>query len=94
MAVDVSAAILHLHAENIIHRDIAARNVLVGKDYSVYVTDFGLSRRTSAAAQVATTNTTIGPIQHMSPEAILESEYSEKSDSFSFGVLLWEVQQY
>src|SRR5690349_17236552 len=43
------------------------------------------------AASVGHTNSSVGPLKWMSPEAILKQEYSEKSDAFSFGVCLWEM---
>ena len=45
----------------------------------------------SRAATVGHTNSNMGPLKWMSPEAILRQEYSEKSDAFSFGVCLWEM---
>ncbi|KAL6064370.1 Serine/threonine-protein kinase STY46 [Balamuthia mandrillaris] len=91
MARDASSGLLHLHAEGVIHRDIAARNVLVGDNYNVYISDFGLSRVKKAAHSANRTQSTIGPIKYMAPEAIRCREYSEKSDAFSFGILLWEM---
>jgi Protein tyrosine and serine/threonine kinase len=88
---DIAAGILHLHCENIIHRDLALRNVLVGENYHVYVNDFGLSRLKNADATYARTQSTLGPVKNMAPEAILEKKYSEKSDTFSYGILLWQL---
>ena len=41
MLMDIAAGILHLHCEGVIHRDLASRNVLVGENYQVFLTDFG-----------------------------------------------------
>lgn len=89
MARDIASGILHLHKEMIVHRDIAARNVLVGQNYEVYVADFGLAR--AQAAEVATTKQNFGPIAWMAPEALKSRQYSQATDAFSFGILLWEM---
>jgi serine/threonine protein kinase len=91
MARDVALGLLHLHKEHVVHRDVAARNILVGKNYEVYVADFGLARTKAAEARAATTTQTFGPIAWMAPEALQNLEYSEATDAFSFGVLLWEM---
>ena len=41
MLMDIAAGVLHLHCEGVIHRDLASRNVLVGENYQVFLTDFG-----------------------------------------------------
>ncbi|ELR22090.1 protein kinase domain containing protein [Acanthamoeba castellanii str. Neff] len=91
MARDAASGVLHLHKEHIVHRDLAARNILVGQNYEVYVADFGLARVQAAEGQVATTKQNFGPIAWMAPEGLKAREYSEATDAFSFGVLLWEM---
>lgn len=92
MLRDAARGILHLHSEHVIHRDISARNMLVAKDTTVRVTDFGLSRlRQDTEESYATTKSNVGPVKWMAPEAITKRIYSEKSDSWSFGVLVWEM---
>jgi serine/threonine protein kinase len=86
-----------IEQQRIIHRDIAARNVLVGKDAAnVKMADLGAARnvhRTRALASngvyVAKTNHT--PARWMPLEALREAKFSHKSDVFAFGVLLWEI---
>jgi len=89
MARDAAAGILHLHCEHVIHRDIASRNCLVDAHYRVVVTDFGLSRVKTSAYLM--TNNSFGPVSWMAPEALMERKFSEKSDTYSFGILLWEL---
>lgn len=91
IARDIAAGILHLHLDQIIHRDLALRNVLVGENYSVFVNDFGLSRFKEKDRGYAKTQSNFGPVKNMAPEAILNKQYSEKSDAFSFGILLWQL---
>eukprot|EP01117_Protostelium_nocturnum_P008294 TRINITY_DN2962_c0_g1_i2.p1 TRINITY_DN2962_c0_g1~~TRINITY_DN2962_c0_g1_i2.p1 ORF type:complete len:1112 (-),score=374.17 TRINITY_DN2962_c0_g1_i2:72-3407(-) len=86
----IAKGMLHLHYEGVIHRDLAVRNILLTKHLDVKVSDFGLSReQDSEAANVTTTS--VGPLKWMAPESILSREYSNKSDVFSFGVVIWEI---
>jgi PAS domain S-box-containing protein len=86
---DAALGVLHLHKEHVIHRDIAARNILLDEHDHVFVTDFGLARVKTSA--YASTKSSIGPVQHMAPESIAKKQFSEKSDVFAFAVLMWEV---
>ena len=82
--------------ENIIHRDIAARNCLVhdsGDKLIIKVSDFGLAVAMDEELREVRLKRGGGqlPFWWMSPEASYEGRYSEKSDVWSFGVLCWEV---
>jgi serine/threonine protein kinase len=89
MMRDAASGVLHLHMEGVIHRDLSARNLLVDADLTVRVSDFGMSR--VKRASVGHTDSRVGPVKWMSPEALLRHEYSERSDAFSFGVVMWEL---
>jgi hypothetical protein len=89
IAQQIVAGMIHLHRENIIHRDLAARNILIDDNDSVRITDFGLARFVQKS--VANTNSNIGAVAWMSPEAVTKRQYSQKSDVWSFGVTLWEM---
>ncbi|PRP76206.1 flagellin-sensitive 2 [Planoprotostelium fungivorum] len=99
----IAQGMLHLHLEKIIHRDLAVRNVRISireypaENFQILLTthleakvaDFGMSRQ--QVDDVQTTATMIGPIRWMAPEAIRERKYSNKTDVFSFGILVWEI---
>ncbi|PRP80703.1 CLL4A clavata1-like receptor S/T protein kinase protein [Planoprotostelium fungivorum] len=80
---------LHLHMEKIIHRDLAVRNILLTSHLDAKVADFGMSRQ--QVDDVQTTSTDIGPVRWMAPEAMRDRKYSNKTDVYSFGVLVWEI---
>jgi len=87
----IALGMLHLHEEKIIHRDLAVRNILLSEHMEPKVSDFGMSRETVDKDSAQQTQSNVGPIKWMSPEAIRDREYSVKSDSFSFGVVIWEI---
>jgi len=97
MALEAAQGLQHLHSQGVIHRDVAARNVLVDENLRVRVADFGFARikessRTAAqGGKVGYTASDVGPVKWSAPEAIRRRRYSEASDVFSFGVLLFEM---
>ncbi|CAF4183568.1 unnamed protein product, partial [Adineta steineri] len=105
MFVQISDAMVFLAHNQVVHADLACRNVLVfrydanePKHNLVKLTDFGLSRGSSMYAPVGTASTialTIVPIRYAAPEILRNSNnkhsYTEKSDVFSMGVLMWEA---
>ncbi|PRP89557.1 hypothetical protein PROFUN_00821 [Planoprotostelium fungivorum] len=92
LIVGIALGMLHLHKEGIVHRDLAARNILLTKFLEPKVSDFGLSRETTASENSgARTARRIGPIKWMPPEALRDLIYSHKSDVWSFGVVIWEI---
>ncbi|MCL7021630.1 hypothetical protein MKW94_026876 [Papaver nudicaule] len=91
MALDVAQGMnyLHRHDPPIIHRDLKSSNLLVGRNWTVKIGDFGLSRLKHAT--FLTTRNGKGTPQWMSPEVIRNEPADEKSDVYSFGVILWEL---
>ncbi|XP_068740133.1 platelet-derived growth factor receptor alpha-like [Montipora capricornis] len=79
-----------LSSNGFVHRDLAARNVLLGEDKVVKISDFGLMRQTHENVYHLKKGKKI-PVKWMAPEALYNSEYTTKSDVWSFGILLWEL---
>ena len=67
-------------SKDLVHRDLAARNVLVGNDKIVKISDFGLTRNMSEDLIYMAKTDRMLPIKWMSPEAILDEEFTMYSD--------------
>ena len=74
---------------NIVHRDLACRNILVGEGKSLKITDFGLSREVEEVYVKKTKGRL--PLKWMAIESIDAREFTTASDVWSYGVVLWEI---
>lgn len=83
-------ALGHAHGRGIIHRDIKPQNIMVLRDGSVKVADFGIARVMSAA-QTTLTQEALGSVHYISPEQARGSHIDARADIYSAGVVLYEM---
>ncbi|KAL1115160.1 hypothetical protein AAG570_007191 [Ranatra chinensis] len=86
----LSTALSYLESKKYVHRDIAARNVLVASQQCVKLADFGLSRWVEDQTYYKASPGKL-PIKWMSPESINFRRFTTASDVWMFGVCMWEV---
>ncbi|ODM88632.1 Macrophage colony-stimulating factor 1 receptor 1 [Orchesella cincta] len=90
-AVEIATAMEFLASKNVVHADLATRNVLLTHDRKAKVSDFGLSRRMYEYSMYVKSQQEPLPWRWMSPESLRRLEFDEKTDVWSFGVTLWEI---
>ncbi|CAL8254949.1 unnamed protein product [Merluccius merluccius] len=94
IALQVAAGMEYLASHFYIHKDLAARNVLVGEQLHVKISDLGLSREIYSSDYYRIQPKALLPIRWMPPEAVAYGKFTTDSDIWSFGVVLWEVFSY
>uniref|UniRef100_A0A8D1BT95 Focal adhesion kinase 1 n=2 Tax=Sus scrofa TaxID=9823 RepID=A0A8D1BT95_PIG len=89
-AYQLSTALAYLESKRFVHRDIAARNVLVSSNDCVKLGDFGLSRYMEDSTYYKASKGKL-PIKWMAPESINFRRFTSASDVWMFGVCMWEI---
>lgn len=88
----LAEALAAAHAQGVVHRDVKPNNVMIARDGSLRLLDFGLARGAGIDMTTLTrTGTVVGTPGYMSPEQFDAHGVDERSDIYSLGVLLFEV---
>ncbi len=88
-AVQISKALEHAHEKGIVHRDIKPQNIMILKDGTIKVADFGIAALESA--QEKKSDQTVGSVHYIAPEQARGEQPDPRSDIYSLGVVLYEM---
>lgn len=89
--IRVLAAVQHAHQNGVIHRDIKPQNILIDREGTVKVTDFGIARVANTQTMNQEEDTVMGSVYYFSPEQARGAAVDEKSDLYSVGVVFYEM---
>src|SRR5579863_10444446 len=99
LAVQIADGLAKAHEMGVIHRDLKPENLMVSRDGTAKVLDFGLAklrkldhpRGSDATTSITEHGTVMGTVGYMSPEQATDGEVDFRSDQFSFGSVLYEM---
>ena len=90
VVLQVLEALDYAHRRGVLHRDVKPENIVIDREGTVKVMDFGIAHALGAA-RMTRERVVIGTLEYMSPERVLNREMDQRSDLYSVGVLLFEM---
>ncbi len=93
IAHDVALGLSAAHRRGIVHRDVKPQNVLVGRDGSIKLTDFGIASvyKDINAERLTTTGMTLGTVQYYAPEQAQGEIVNPAADVYALGIVMYEM---
>ena len=90
LALQACRGLAHAHAAGLVHRDVKPQNLLLRKDGTLKVADFGIARAAESTA-LTQVGTILGTAAYLSPEQALGEKVTSAADVYSLGAVLYEL---
>jgi serine/threonine protein kinase len=90
LALQTCQGLAHAHAAGLVHRDVKPQNLLLRKDGTLKIADFGIARAAESTA-LTQVGTILGTAAYLSPEQALGEEVTSAADVYSLGAVLYEL---
>jgi pSer/pThr/pTyr-binding forkhead associated (FHA) protein len=87
----VASALDAAHARGMVHRDVKPANVLLAQEDHVYLSDFGLAKRATAAGGLTRKGSIVARAEYVAPEQILDQRVDARADIYALGCMLFEA---
>jgi len=87
----IACGMRHLHKHNVVHCDLAARNILLTDINEPKICDFGMSRILERTSSKAESNVAVGSVCWMASESLVSGCYNKKTDVWTFGIVVYEI---
>jgi len=91
IVAQVAAGLDAAHEKGLIHRDVKPANILLGAGDQAYLTDFGLTRRTTSESGLTRTGQFLGTADYMAPEQVKGDPVDGRADVYAMGATLYEA---
>jgi tRNA A-37 threonylcarbamoyl transferase component Bud32 len=91
LVCEIGRGLAFAHEHGVVHRDVKPHNVIIDREGTPKVTDFGIARSLDRENGLTTTGTLLGTSDYLAPEQAAGRRVSERSDQYSLGVLLYEL---
>jgi eukaryotic-like serine/threonine-protein kinase len=90
IASQIAAGLVHAHSRGVVHRDVKPGNIMLTRDRTVKIIDFGLAKL-QGSSKLTEPERTIGTVAYLSPEQARGDEVDERTDIWSLGAVLYEM---
>ncbi len=91
ISIQICEGLHEAHSKGITHRDIKPENILIDEKGKVKIVDFGLAKIKNISKEITKAGSTLGTIKYMFPEQIRNQKVDQRTDIWSFGVILYEM---